>query len=179
MENIKKITTAKLTQMLLDRHTAAKMGVFASIKIDTDARLKKTNNPYPGVRKQSTMNVLLNTEYESGVLNQLKREGKSADEYERGVNTMPLTFGENNHMIGFFEGQPVLQFRPYDNSHPVVAYFTEEGIPVSAKDVEPFLPSKGKAKNQGTEKEIHWRKVYVENILEMTIDGTKYEIENK
>lgn len=178
MQNIKKITTAQLTQLLLDRHTPAKIAVFASIKIDTDARLKKTGNPYPNVRKQSEMTVMLNTEYVSGVHNQLKREDKPLESYRAGDNTMPLTFGENNHIVGFFEGKPVLQFRPFDNSHPVVTYVTGEGFPVAKADIEPFLPSKSKAVNQGTDKEILWRKVYLSNVREMTIDGTKYEIEN-
>lgn len=178
MENVKQITTAQLTQMLLNRHTPAKMSVFSNITIDTDARLLKRGNPYQGVRKHSTMNVMLNTEYESGVLNQLKREGKEAEEYQRGTNTMPLVFGENNHIVGFFNGEAVLQFRPYDNSKPTTEYYDENGIVVAKENIAEFMPKKSAPTNQGTEKEIMVRKVYMKNVKGMTIDGTKYIVKN-
>src|SRR6185369_2312798 len=89
----------------------------------TSAKLKKTGNPYPDTMKLSRLSILLNTEYETGVVNQLAREGKSADEYEKGKNTMPMVFGENNHFIGMYKGEYVLQYRPFDNSHPKTIYF--------------------------------------------------------
>jgi hypothetical protein len=37
------------------------------------------------------------------------------------------------------------------------------------------LPTKSKAKNQGTDKEIFWRKLYVKNIRKIKIDGILYK----
>jgi len=37
------------------------------------------------------------------------------------------------------------------------------------------LPTKSKATNQGTEKEIFWRKLYVKNIRKIKIDGIIYK----
>ena len=175
----KQVTTAQLTQILLERHTAAKMSVFATILIDTDARLRKRGNPYPNCRKQTKMKVMLNTDYKSGVLNQLKREDKPANHYREGENTMPLVFGENNHIVGFFNGEPVLVCRPFDKSYPVVTYFTEDGFEVPVNEIRDFIPERNKAENLGTEKEILWRKPYLKNVVEMTIDGTKYEVIRK
>lgn len=177
---VKTITPAKLTQILLDRKIRTGMSLFASITIETDARLKKTGNPYPNVRKQSKMTVMLNTKYVSRVHNQLEREGRDKEDYVAGRNTMPLTFGENNNIVGFFNGQAVLQFSPFDNSHPEVTYFTEEGFIVKKEDIEAFMPKSNREpvyNNQGTEKEIIWRKTYMENVLEMTLDGVKYVVQ--
>lgn len=178
METIVKITTDKLTQLLLKRHTHVGQPIFANIEYEVDARLKKTNNPYPGVTKKTKMTVMLNSEYETGVLNQLKREGKEANEYERGANTMPLEFGRNNTIVGFFDGKAALQYRPFDKSNPTTEYFTEEGIPVKYEDIKDFLPSRGKATNQGTEKQILWNKLYMSNLISLKIDGVRYEIAN-
>lgn len=179
MEQIIKITTKKLTQLLLQRHTHAGQPVFANIEYEVDARLKKTGNPFPGVTKKTKMTVMLNSEYETGVVNQLKREGKDESEYRRGENSMPLEFGRNNTIVGFFNGDAALQYRPFDKSNPTTEYFTQEGIPVRYEDIKDFLPSRGKADNQGTEKQILWNKLYMKNLRSMKIDGVRYEIENE
>lgn len=176
---VKQITTAQLTQILLERHTAAKMSVFSNILINTDADLRKKGNPYQNVRKQCQMQVMLNTSYKSGVLNQLKKEGKEPEAYHEGRDHMPLVFGENNKIVGFFKGEPVLVCRPFDKSHPVVTYWSEEGFEVPESEIRDFIKDKGTAENQGTDKQIHWRKIYLKNVLELTIDGTKYEVNNK
>lgn len=176
---MKQVTAQQFAEILLAKSLRPGMATFVHIKTLTDARLRKTGNPFPNVAKLTEMTVILNTEYASGVKNQLKREDKDAATYVPGVNTMPLEFGPNNNFIGSFKGKFAIQYRPFDNSRPTVQYLNE-GKLIAKEVIEPFLPKKNEKPNeegrQGTEKEIMWRKTYVENILEMTIDGETYKI---
>jgi hypothetical protein len=172
---MKKVTVKELAQILLEKKTQKGAAIFAHIVQYTDPKLKKTNNPYIGTMKESELSILLNTEYETGVLNQLKREEKEPTEYVKGKNTMPLVFGENNRFIGFFNGEPVLQYRPFDNSKPKVKYFFN-GNEINKLTIAPFLPASSHATNQGTDKEIFWRKLYLSNVKQLNFDGEQYEI---
>ena len=175
----KKVTLAQLTQILLQRHTPAGIAVFAKVLMNTDARLNKRGNPYPNCRKQTEMSVLLNTKYESRVHNQLDREDKPHEMYQKGEATMPLVFGENNKIVGFFNGEPVLACSPYDKSYPVVTYWSEDGFEVPESEIRDFIKEKAKPQNQGTDKPIFWMQPYLKNIVELTLDGTKYEVIKK
>ena len=177
---MKQVTTAQLVEILKNRVEVRGKGIFAQVKQITDARARKTNNPFNNISKVTELNVILNTEYARGVELQLEREGKDADTYVAGKNSMPLEFGPNNIFLGEFKGEPVLQYRPYDNSHPTVQYLAD-GRPVHKSVVEPWLPvakERTEDNRQGTDKEIHIRKVYMKNILEMHIDGEVYKVVN-
>lgn len=183
MRTVQRVTKEQLTQILLEKAIRQGMGSFAKIVMFTDAHCRKTNNPFRGVRKLTEMSCLLNTSYEKGVKNQRKKEGKDPEGYVPGENFMPLVFGENNNFIGFFEktGKAALQMRPFEHSYPKVRYFTEEGIEVAYEDIKEFLPKRERDpqnNRQGTEKEIMWRKPYVENILELTFDHVHYVVIN-
>jgi hypothetical protein len=177
---IKNISTKQLTQLLLEKQMTKGKPVFVSITQFTSARLKKRGNPYPETMKLTQMTIILNTEYERAVHLQLAREGKDESTYERGDNTMPLTFGENNKVIGFFKGEPVLQYRPFDNSKPRTKYINEGRI-IDKQEIEAFMsvPAEtptGLDSRQGTDKQIMIRKVYLKNVAKMTIDGVTYRV---
>ncbi len=173
----KNVTINELGEILMQQTTVKGASIICNILQYTDAKLKKTNNPYKEVFKLTQMNVLLNTEYVRGVLIQLSKENKDESEYQQGTNTMPLTFGENNRFIGTFKGEYVLQYRPYDNSKPNVRYFdNSNGNELNYEDIKPFLPAKKVATNQGTEKEILWRKLYLKNLIEFKFLGTTYKV---
>lgn len=173
--NIQKVTLNQLATILFNLTYPKGSSVFASIIQFTNARLLKTNNPYPNTMKLTALSVLLNTEYEKGVINQLEREGKDKSEYQKGQNTMPLEYGENNRFIGLFYGHPVIQYRPYKNSHPKSKYLFNGKLIDKAK-IADFIPDKKQATNQGTDKEIHWRKVYLKNIRKMKVNGQIYKV---
>lgn len=170
-----KVTPTQLAEILLGFSFQKGASVMASILQYTDARLLKTNNPFKGVMKLTKLSVLLNTEYEKGVFNQLKKEGKEETEYNKGTNTMPLEFGENNRFIGFYKGEAVIQYRPFDNSKPKTKYLYNGKI-IDKDKISNFIPVKKAAENQGTDKEIFWRKLYVSNIRKIKINGKIYKV---
>jgi hypothetical protein len=180
MSKVKMIPVSQLVEILWNFKVQPGAAIMAGVTQMTEPKMNKKGNPYYGkIVKVSTLTVLLNTDYEKGVLNQLEREGKEATEYQKGKNTMPLIFGDNNRFIGVYENENgaeyVLQYRPFDNSHPVTTYLFE-GQEIDKKEIEPWLPKSTGAQNQGTEKEIFIRKVYLKNILNLNFNGEKYQL---
>jgi hypothetical protein len=179
---MKHVTVNELAEILLSFKTVPGMSIFAGITQLTEiSNMRKTNNPYYGTKKLTTMQIMLNTDYKKGVENRLVKEGKDISEYKQGTNTMPLTFGDNNEFIGVYfnkkskQNEFVLQMRPNDNATPHVKYMFN-GKEIAKELVAPFIPERTKAENQGTDKEVLWRKVYLKNVLTLNFNGEQYQL---
>lgn len=179
---MKNVTEKELAAILMQVETAKGMPMFASVlQLTTPKCLvksrtnKEIKNPYNSIQKLSKVSILLNSDYEKAVTNQLARENKEASEYQKGENTMPIEFGENNQFIGLFKGEFVLQYRPNDNSKPETTYLAD-GVRTDKKLLADFLPLENHATNQGTDREILWRKLYLKNVLELTLLGETYKV---
>lgn len=172
------VTTAELTNILMNMPNS--IGSFAKVlqftQPDCTKKDRQTKEAFNGkIQKLTALTVLLNTAYESGVLNQLKRENKAETEYKKGVNTMPIDFTQSaNEFCGFYKGEGVIQYRPFDNSYPTTKFFLNAKLTEKSK-LPDVLPTTSKATNQGTDKEIFWRKLYVANIRKIKIDGIIYK----
>jgi hypothetical protein len=179
---MKHVTVNELADILLAFKTVHGMPIMAGITQLTDiSNMRKTNNPYVGAKKLTTMQIFLNSDYKKGVENRLVKEGKDISEYEQGANTMPLVFGDNNQFIGMFFSKKtgkyeyVLQMRPNDNSTPQVKYLLN-GQEIAKELISPFIPERKKAENQGTDNEILWRKVYMNHILNLNFNKEQYQL---
>ena len=179
---MKHVTVNELAEILLAFETIEGMSIFAGITQLTEiSNMRKTNNPYFGTKKLTTMQVMFNTDYKKGVTNQLAKEGKEAGEYKQGANTMPLTFGDNNQFIGMYRNKQsglyefVLQYRPKSDTIPQVKYLFN-GVEIAKELVQPFIPERHKAENQGTDKETLWRKVYLKNVLTLNFNKENYQL---
>ena len=176
-----KVTIKELAQILLATKIIKGMPLFASVLQETHPKCTKKSrtsgekNPFDTIVKRSQVSIILNSDYETAVTNQLAREGKESSEYQKGENTMPLVFSENNQFIGMYKGDFVLQYRPNDKIKPNSIYFAN-GIETPKSELTQYLPTENQATNQGTEREIFWRKLYLSNVLEFTFNGTKYEL---
>lgn len=183
MNTIEKIivTEKELAQILFDFKSQKGMPIFASILQETKPkctvkhRETKEKNPFETIVKRSFVSILLNSDYEKAVTNQLIKENKETSEYEKGKNTMPLTFGENNQFIGLYDGNFVLQYRPNDQIKPKTI-FLADGVETDKKDLLGFLPKETTAQNQGTDREIIWRKLYLSNVIELTFNKNVYKV---
>lgn len=176
---MKKVTIDELAQILLEKKMIPGKPVICSIVYFVSARLLKTGNPYPDTMKLTKTTVMLNSEYATGVRNQLERENKFPNTYKPGINTMPLNLGENNNFIGEFKGELALQYRMFDNSHPRTKYVNEGRI-IDEKEIANFIPQRAEKDNQegrqGTQKAIFWNKLYLKNVRRMKIDGEEYKV---
>ena len=180
--NTIKLTEQELAKILFDFETQKGMPIFASILQETKPKCTvkhrdtKEKNPFQSIVKRSFVSILLNSDYEKSVTNQLKKEEKSIENYEKGINTMPLDFGDNNQFIGIFNNEFVLQYRPNDQIKPKTTFFAD-GIETTKKDLEGYLPKEpAPPTNQGTEREIFWRKLYLKNVIELTFNKTVYQL---
>ena len=179
---MKRVTIKELAQILFETKVVKGMPMFASVLQATEPKCtvksrtnKDIKNPYQKITKVSKVGILLNSDYETAVVNQLAKEHKEATEYQKGVNTMPLTFGENNQFIGLYNGEFVLQYRPNDNVKPRTK-FIADGKLTDKDKLADFLPLEKPATNQGTDREIFWRKLYLSNVLKLSINGEVYKI---
>lgn len=180
-KQIVKVTIDQLANILTNIEVVKGMALIANIEQLTEPKLLKkdrqTSVPFTGqIHKFSRLSIILNTEYETLVVNQLERENKEANEYIKGQNTMPIDFtNSKNNFIGTFNNEFVLQYKPNAKNMPETAYYLN-GKLTDKNDLPDVLPSVSSATNQGTDKEIFWRKLYVKNIQSITIFGTRYEL---
>jgi hypothetical protein len=172
---MKKVTLNEMETILAQKTFVKGMPIFASVLQYTSARLLKRNNQFADAMKFSKVSILLNSDYEKAVTNVLKNEGKDAADYKKGKNTMPIVKCDANNFFGYYEGKAVLEYRPNDNSRPNTKYVFNGKIIDKAKIAE-FIPQTKKAENQGTDREILWRKLYLANVRKLSLDGEIYKI---
>lgn len=179
---MKKVTVKELAQILFDTPIVKGMPMFASVLQATEPKLtqksrinKDIKNTFGKVVKLSKVSIILNSDYEKAVTNQLIKEDKDINNYNRGNNTMPLTFGEHNQFIGLYNGEFVLQYRPNDNIFPI-SKFVANGKIINKTKLVDFLPTEKHAENQGTNREIFWRKLYLSNVRKISVNGVIYKL---
>lgn len=185
VSNVVTVNTQALEQILNNIELPKGVNTFAYItqltspKILKKDRVTKVVHNFINVQKQSSLSIQLNTDYEKFVGNQLEREDKANSEYKRGFNTMPLDKSESsNNFFGTFKGNSAIEYKPTATAIPTKPLYFANGNPIEKEALGDILPTVSKATNQGTDKEIVWRKLYVKNILEITIQGTKYKVVN-
>jgi hypothetical protein len=176
-----RLSEKELEDKLLNFKVVKGMSVLGSVfqatepKMLVKDRVTKEKNPYSVIQKQSKVSCIFNADYAKMVTNQLKREDKPETDYKKGQPAMELKFFGNNDFYceNVKNGKKVIRYRPNDNVKSSTEFFGDgKLIPYSV--AKNLLPENNKATNQGTEKEILWRTVYLENIQEITINKVKY-----
>jgi len=160
---MKAITQASLIDTLND----IKGATFATIITETDARLKKTGNPFGPVRKVSRVNVCLGFQYEAAVNRQRTREESEAD-----FEARPRQWGERvSAMLIGHKGRTYLETKVQKSLG--VTYIDANGRELSADEVRPFLPARSKSR-QEVASEIIVRDYALDSIRSLTFGGEEY-----
>ncbi len=147
----------------------------ASIVSVTDARCRKTDNPFGGVSKRSRTQVMINWNYANAVNNQRKREDATPDFVPE-----PRKWGQRLPKCPFVahKGKLYLECKVVRSLAPPEYFVTDGGRALTADDVKPFLPPiRSNAEHQGLDTEIILRDYMVENIEIITVDGETYRID--
>lgn len=178
--NHQKVTVDELATILSNIELQKGMACFAQIEQLTKPKCTKkdreTKIAFDGeVHKLSRIAVILNADYEKLVINQLTKEHQNKDEYYKGKNTMPIVKCENNNFFGYYDGKPIIEYKPNQGQKPETGYYLN-GKLTDKKDLPDVLPVVSAATNQGTEKEIFWRKLYLTNLVSITINKVTYEV---
>jgi len=162
---MKAITKGELATLL----SGIRGATFATLITETDARLKKTGNPFGDVRKVSRVNVCLGFQYEAAVNRQRTREGSEAD-----FEAAPRQWGQRlpGSMLVEHKGKLYLETK-VERSLGCV-YLDAKGKELSAEQVAPFLPARSGSSRQETEKEILVRDYALESIRSLSFGGEQY-----
>lgn len=160
---------------------------FATIVARTDARLKKTGNPFAGtVWKISRVNGVIGFDYEASVRRQQLRESGEADFQVQarawGQKVVPtavlpgparlrrgVLVAYNEKLYLELKVERVFETR----------YETDGGDAVTREQVAPFLPKRARgaaAASQGVIKEIILRDYKLDGIRSITFAGTTYTV---
>lgn len=164
-DNMKALTIDSLVDLL----ASVKGATFATLITETDARLKKTGNPFGDVRKVSRVNVCLGFQYENAVNRQRVREGNEAD-----FQAAPRQWGERKPGTMLVEHKDKLYLETKVEHSLGYTFFDANGNELSAEQVEPFLPTRSESSRQDTDKEILVRDYALESIRSLAIGGETY-----
>lgn len=180
-QKIVNITRKNAWEFLLNlSNMATKAFLIYQVSARTTKKDRQTGiaNPFPNLEKLVMRQVFFNSDYETRVLNQLKRENKSESDYQKGENSMPIEFAGKNHIAGFYKDQKVICFYPMANVKARIVSFFNNGIKVQRDAIKgmDIFPKYYAPKNQGTEKEIQINKLYFDHLKAFTVNKVRYVI---
>lgn len=145
---------------------------FATIITETDARLKKTGNPFGSVVKLSRVNVCLGFQYTAAVNRQRVREDAEPD-----FEARPRQWGERIQGTVLVEHRGKVYLETKVERSLSHQYFrADNGTPLSDEDVRPFLPARGKSR-QDVEREIIVRDYRLDSIRAIVMGGETYMLQ--
>jgi hypothetical protein len=162
---------------LVEKLLGLRGATFVTITTTTDARAKKTNNPYGTIYKTTTNNCQVNFHYDNAVLNRLAKEGKDASEFERGESwhtpykphgfLTPLATKKGEQEPNY------LRVRHLTTTGNTV-YTTQDGTEVEYPNIQRFLPKPSEYKNQGTDEPVRFLTYSLESVKIIKMDGETY-----
>jgi hypothetical protein len=145
---------------------------FAGLQTLTDARAKKTDNPFKNkiVLKESQLLVNVGFHYSNSLVNQAKRENVSTD-----FDVQPRKWGIRlpNSPLVEHKGNYYLEAKV---ENVFQTRFTDvDGNELDKQDVLPFLPKKRESATQDRlEKKVYLRDFKLASIQKFAFDGKIY-----
>lgn len=178
-----KITHAELRQKIAE----SKGNVLCQVLSLTEAKARKTGNPFGQILKRAAASVSIGTDYENAVNNVAKKEGnENAGSFVaesiwngKGEHAIP------NKIIRHIEtGREYLYCQTSDKQldafPPSVEFQTASGTKLSHDKVKPFLIEKVESAKQaafGNENKRSVRMIAIDNILAIKMNGELFEVE--
>ena len=137
----------------------------------------KTNpNPYFGQVKNLSRKykIITGFDYERSVNNRLEREGKETNFEGQGnwfdVISKGLVQNKKDLSKYYFRYQ-------YQKDSTTEQEYLFNGNPIEKQLFESYMKQKGNYENQGLDNPLMFQVVSVDNVLELTMNGTRYTIE--
>lgn len=170
-KTIKPVTQSQLVSHLLEIKGAKALSVLTR----TTPKMRKTNNPYLDAIKIADRNVLVNFQYDEGVLRRLAKENKSPDEFQRGSSWhRPMMLEDRFTPLSYHKDDPNhLYLRCMDRGATMTEYMSPTGESIPASAIKPFLQGSD-YKNQGLEDPLRFIQYDINNILALTDSGVTY-----
>jgi hypothetical protein len=148
---------------------------FVHLLTETPVRMNKTGNPYFGrVTKVSSCNYLIGNGYEGRVHINYGKEGLNPETFKVEENKV----GEHLSKVVLFNeklNRHYLQVERFDEIKPKVMYLCD-GIEIDFETIKPYMIFPKKSDKQEQERYVSFISFNLENIKEITLNGTKYKV---
>lgn len=178
---MKSLTHSQLTAMLAGMPGT----IFASIIAQTDARLKKTDNPLNlPVFKQSIVSVTIGANYQNAVNREAIRQD-GTNSFQAGSLPKGRNWLVNGKVLISDDGKKLYlrtQHTPGQRkkSAKIIGYKDANGGPVTRQAIEPFLPAKYESAKQqnatGINETIRVNDYLFTSIRSIRLNGETYRI---
>jgi hypothetical protein len=159
---VQKTTTAALTATL----QAIKGAKIATIVTETTPELLKRGNPFKGVVKKTTMNVLINFNYRKALDKALVAGGVNPTNRPAGKRP----WGEKVPNSPFIMHKGHMYLEAKNNGRPSKVEWFIDGEAIAADKIAPFMPKR-------QEMDVPMCDVRIENIKELRTNGIVYVVE--
>lgn len=179
---MKTITTTQLANLLSKVTHATAIG-FTAV---TDARPKKTGNPYSSIQKWTKVSAFTGTIYENAVNRQLTREGHGdeaafeAKERSWGNRISSALVSKLDAKTGEVRFYLPAQIQRTSKPLYLVPTGAAQRLTVVPKErVAPWLPAsktEETAAAQGVEKPVIYRDYLLSSIRSINLDGERYRV---
>ena len=174
MKNEKRVITENELIVLLNNQTKYQ---FTNVKMRTPQKMNKTDNPYfEKIEKETEGNFNVGVDYERRVKNNEDKEG------------LPTTFESEKPKGKHHISKCVLQKDDNENVHYVMlerftnlkpkVEFYFEGQTIEKHLFESFISPISESKKQVQQKKVEVMTPKISNIMEITLNGTRYEIQH-
>jgi hypothetical protein len=180
-DNPGETTMPTLTRSALVDAIQNRRGAFPlTIVAETEPAMRKTDNPYVGTTKIARVNGFCGADYENGVLRR-----RSAEGVHEPWEALPRKWGQrvardNGSLTGLVR---------HVNKDGIERWYVElfvgkslqheyrfNGAVLDGNLLHPFMPQRREGERQGLEKPVIVRDYAVDNIQQVTMDGTTYDI---
>lgn len=144
-----------------------------SIDVETEVRMRKTDNPYFGATKRNRVAGLIGFDYENSVNNQLGREEKTMD-FVAQEHKWAKPTDSRNLLTNEASTKLYLRLKVQSASHPVYSF---NGREISKDLLVPFIPITKKPNTQANlDKEIIVRTYDMDNIKSVRMLGDEFVV---
>ena len=152
---------------------------FTNMVTETIVRMNKTGNPYYNqVKKLSSRNYFINSDYLKRVINEGKKEGINPEENTFQVEEMKgKKRVKNSVCIDTKTEQTFYLFLELFDEVPPKVEYTFEGNPIDKQLFESYLVKVSESKKQPQERKVKVITPKIENIKSFTLEGIKYIVE--
>jgi len=169
------------SEELMKRFSEVKGSKILTVVMNTEVRLLKRNRdtkepcPYQAVRKRTRATVMLGTNFQNGVNNARRREGKD-DSFEAQKHSWADRTEKPTISVNKAGDQAYANFRVLE-VHEVE--YTTDGNTIDKDEIAPYTSKKKPPQNQGTEKPIVWNmpKIHPSPSIESYVsDGVEVKV---
>jgi hypothetical protein len=170
---VEKISKRNLIELLM----GVNKSTFVNVTMKTPVRMNKTGNPfYDRIEKISSTNFLLGNSYEDRVRSNQEKEhlnGNFVSEQPKGkLHVSKCVLVDEKTKTVFY-----VMLERFDEIKPQNIYIVDGNDPIEKVLFEEWMIKSYDSQKQKQERKVMVITVKIENIIGITLDGVRYEIQ--